>query len=1679
MIEAPEEKFLQAVPLRGAGGGGKAGGGGGSGAHEDADTLISKSYARVIDLLCEGPIQGFKHPDRPLADIILDGTPIENSDTATYTSDGSCTLNSPNFHSNARLFRKEDKGRYVISDHFPPYTAVKDILNPDNNGQSHSVTLTQNATASGSGLTWTMGGSRNWKNFWYYYRPGTPNQGPIPGFPAAESVTAVGVQVKKNFPVTRSISDDQVDACIVSIKLPRLEKQDTTNGDLHGTHVRIQIWLVVNGVSWYKIEDDDIKGKSSNGYIRSYRIELSDWPVKNTDGSTKPFDIQVQRITKDSTSQALMNDTWWDSYTTIVYGKLMYPNSVVVATKFDASQFGAIPVRGFHMLGLLIKVPINYDPIARTYTGTWNGTFKTAWTDNPAWCWFAMATQPRWGLGSFVNVNDIDKWTLYEIGKYCDEMVPTGFGGTEPRFTCNLYMQQANDAYKVLADMMGICRGMVTYWNGVLMPVQDKLETATEYRMFTPANVIGGQFNYSGTGIKARHNACKVSWNDLKDNGNLKEEYVEDTDQIRESGSINLLEIVGFGCSSRGQARRWAKGAVYMEKILTDTVTFQTALEGFFITPGQIIKIQDPFRAGAVLGGRILAVDTSGTNTVLTVDRPVDGRVFFDASFITGGTQVTSPTAAFVADDVGRIIGATGLAWPTRIAAVINGSTVTIDTPAVTGHSNVPCYIGWKQGVSYQVSTFSPTDGSTQTIGAYQYSYNVASGDNIIQCADFPVVPENESVFMVTQPDVLEPALFRVIGVSAKDQNIVDVTALEYNESLYNFIDFNEPLEEPPISTLPPPDQVLPASNMRFTEVVRYVRGRAELDLDVSWNQSPDPHLANYIVGYREGRVDDDGEIGWGNWRFLQQNLNTLATIPNVKTNYAYDVLVYAMNVLGRLSPPLEGFHGVDAFLPPNIVGLEISGQANNPFFNTVDVTFDWRVAGQQGPQEPIGGGVMVNGMLITPNYAVRFWLPDGTALTEVHIIPDQHYTFTLVENLTAMRVLYGQNALPAPLFWIEVRAVNEWGEVGHPAYLQVRNLVPDRPTAAQVITLEQGVAVEWDNITDEPDLLTTLVYYNTVPLDQGATYIGSTSYPGRYYVAQVDNSATLYWWVAHMDWYGQESTKRFAGASWPAGQLRPVRIIPPTGYAPSGQEVTLVTVEQGAQIMYSQHVGGQGGWTRYNPAAKPTITAANNWMFAYAQKGGYKSVVEFALYVIGTGCITPSFDHLNGTYEANERVQQQLMVTVQTLTAGAQMRWTIGTVAAPPPDPTPTTGNLINGSSGILHIPTGDDQVIKIIAYKAGIADSYINTLTVTVIPWGTPPPVPDFSPGGGHYANTDYPIPVHITDDDLDAIIWYSIDGRQPYIRLDAPPRNVVFIREPGITLRARAESRGGFRSATRSDLYDLLAPPDKPRFNPPEGSFPTFPLSVTISAPAPALRAAGTQIRWTNNGSTPTASQGTLIAGSSGVITVQAGQTIKAVAFNDAQGVSEVATAVYTQLTKVAAPTFVVTQSQNVTLPNRVTINCATVGATIMFTTDGTTPTQQHGTKVTDGWNVNVASGTPVNAMAYKAGMVDSDLATITPGGLPLAATPTITPNGGAFDTSPQSVQLASTTPASTIVYTLDGSPPTRTNGTQVPSGAFVSVDFDWAGKRLRTIAFAAGYSDSIDTQAFFELNQVPAT
>ena len=455
-------------------------------------------------------------------------------------------------------------------------------------------------------------GNTNISGVTVVFRAGEQEQTPPEGFESSGSETVLGTEVKYDTPITRTITSANIDRLRFTFGVQALV-ETTSKGDRNPSEVRLLVQIQRNG-GWVTEKDITIKGKTTSQYLAS--VVVDNLPPR-------PFNIRMRRMTPDSTTDQLQNKTLWSSYTEIIDVKQCYPNTALVGVQVDSEQFGSQQVsRNYHLRGRILQVPSNYNPQTRQYSGIWDGTFKPAYSNNMAWCLWDMLTHPRYGMGKRLGAADVDKWALYVIGQNCDQSVPDGFGGTEPRITCNAWLTTQRKAWDVLSDFCSAMRCMPV-WNGqTLTFVQDR--PSDKVWTYNRSNVVmpddGAPFRYSFSALKDRHNAVEVNWIDPNNGWETATELVEDTQAIARYGR-NVTKMDAFGCTSRGQAHRAGLWLIKTELLETQTVDFSVGAEGLRHVPGDVIEICDDDYAGISIGGRVLAVNNQ-TRT-LTLDREI------------------------------------------------------------------------------------------------------------------------------------------------------------------------------------------------------------------------------------------------------------------------------------------------------------------------------------------------------------------------------------------------------------------------------------------------------------------------------------------------------------------------------------------------------------------------------------------------------------------------------------------------------------------------------------------------------------------------------------------------------------------------------------------------------------------------------------------------------------------------------------------------------------------------------------------------------------------------------------------------------------------------------------------------------------------------------------------------
>ena len=487
-------------------------------------------------------------------------------------------------------------------------------------------------------------GVDNFKNVSFDVRNGTNDQSHIAGFDSVVNEIGVSVELRHDRPFTRAFTNLQLSAVAVRLKWDRLAQTNKDNGDVSGYRIDYAIDVMTDGGAWIEVLSAKVEDKASAGYVRTHRIDL---PT-----AKKGWQIRVRRITANSTSEYISDKMYVDAVQEIIDSKLRYPNTALLALQYDAKSFQNIAKLAVRLKGKIIRVPSNYNAQNRTYSGLWDGTFIEAYSNNPAWVFYDLCLSKRYGIGSRLDASMVDKWSLYEMGRYCDELVDDGKGGKEPRFTVNLYLQKTEDAYHVLSQLAGVFRAL-SYWNGQSIIVNADVPKDPVFT-YSRANVVDGLFKYTGSRARDRHTVVKVAWDDPNNDFETDYEWVKDEEAIARLG-IRQLDISAFGCTSQAQAYRVGQWALLSEQLETQQVSFKTGLDGFIPQVGDIINISDEIFAGRANGGRVSAINTA--KDAVTLDRDVVAKV--GDTLLINGADATE----------------------TRAIVAVNGRVITVDKP--------------------------------------------------------------------------------------------------------------------------------------------------------------------------------------------------------------------------------------------------------------------------------------------------------------------------------------------------------------------------------------------------------------------------------------------------------------------------------------------------------------------------------------------------------------------------------------------------------------------------------------------------------------------------------------------------------------------------------------------------------------------------------------------------------------------------------------------------------------------------------------------------------------------------------------------------------------------------------------------------------------------------------------
>ncbi|WP_147243290.1 host specificity protein J, partial [Acinetobacter baumannii] len=577
-------------------------------------------------------------------------------------------------------------------------------------------------------------GSLNFENVKVDFRNGTNDQEYIEGFPAVESETAIDVELKSETPWVRAFSNLDLDAVRLRLKWGPLRSQNATNGDVSGITIEYAIDLQTDGGIWTEVLKTKISDKTSANYERAHRIDLP--------RADSGWLIRVRRLTPNSTSEYVSDKMYIEAVTEVIDAKLRYPNTALLGLQYDAETFGNVAKVAADTKGRILKVPTNYNPATRQYVGMWDGTFKEAYSNNPAWIYYDICTVDRYALGDRLTPLMVDKWSLYRLAQYCDELVPDGLGGEEPRFTCNVYLQSAEGAFEILTKLAGVFRA-ITFWDGNSIICDADIPQDT-YFTYTRANVIDGNFEYAGTRARDRHNVVKIAWDNPANHYKTEYEFVRDEKAIAEAGQVRILEIDAWGCTSRGQAQRAGWWALKSEQLETRTVSFKVGLDGHIPQPGRVIDIADPLFAGRANGGRVSKI--SADRKSITLDRD-------DVVAVAGDRLI--------------INGEDGKAQ-TRIVQSISGRVVTVNHEFDAIAAQNVWVIDAQDLATMKFRVISITQDEHHQFSVTALQYNPAKFDAIDKGAYFDEVP-----ISIVNPTIQDPVTDVVVTSESRvDQGI-------------------------------------------------------------------------------------------------------------------------------------------------------------------------------------------------------------------------------------------------------------------------------------------------------------------------------------------------------------------------------------------------------------------------------------------------------------------------------------------------------------------------------------------------------------------------------------------------------------------------------------------------------------------------------------------------------------------------------------------------------------------------------------------------------------------------------------------------------------------------------------------------------------------------------------------
>jgi predicted phage tail protein len=918
-------------------------------------------------------------------------------------------------------------------------------------------------------------GSFNFQGVNVQTRNGTQNQSALSLVSGTRNQIPVGVTALFNVNITRTITNSDVDAIVITIICPALQEV-TDKGDINGSEFTFIVEVQYGtGGSWEQELDERVRGRSGDEFSRSYTINLDE---------TRPFPVSVRlrRTNVDSTDVRKNNAFNWSSYTEVIYNRLAYPNSALVALRVDASQFSSVPDRAYLIRGIKVRIPnnatVNSTNGRLVYSGIWNGNFGAAqWTTDPAWILWDLLTSKRYGLGDHLDASQLDKWAFYSASQYCSALVPSGFGGTEPRFSCNVNIQTQQDAYRLINDMASVFRAM-PYWSAGSLTISQDRPTDPAC-LFTLANVTEEGFRYESGSLKNRPTVAIVGFFNITKR-DIDYQVVEDRDKITRYGVVTR-EVTAFACTSRGQAQRVGEWLLYSEWNESEVVSFTTALaEGVQVRPGQIIEIADPVRAGVRRGGRI----ASATTTSIRLDSSQD------INYAAGSTiSVILPDGTVQSRPVNT--------------STSGGATVNVTTPFTTAPNANSIWIFETpaiQATTWRVLTVQEQDGVNYAVTAVAHNpskYNFIERDqpliepSVTLLNEVPSPPssinarealyENTgkilSKLIISWPAVLGVNTYRVrwrfqggswnqTVQNSLDYEIQDAGIGVYEIEVYSIRAQLIPSALPARLTYSTQGKLLPPSNVTgFTAFVD-----PNLGATLRWNPVPDLDLAGYEIW--EGVIfGNDKKLG-----LFQTTSIQVDTVPNNATTWT----IKALDTSGRYSANAASATATVSSAPaPAVTGS----------FKADQVELSWTA---------------VSGSLTTQFYEIRYGASFGAGVVVASV---QGTTFSTKAAWTGQRTWF-------------VAAVDTLGGLGAAGSWQGVIQAPSQPSITQQV-VDNNVLLRWNDCT------------RTLPvtgyeLRRGATWAGATVIgvkQGTFTSVFEVVSGTYTYWLAGIDSAGNVGT--------------------------------------------------------------------------------------------------------------------------------------------------------------------------------------------------------------------------------------------------------------------------------------------------------------------------------------------------------------------------------------------------------------------------------------------------------------------------------------------------------------------------------------------------------------------------